>query len=357
MTDPMLQQIIPHFFVPGQVLELKPFGTGHINDTYLVTVPDGAYILQKVNKAVFDTPALVHNYSLLNQSVEVYQKEKGVPLTPQMLKTPGGQYHFVDDKGSAWRKVEFLAGSKSYDITADTSISFAAAEAYGKFQLFLNTLDAEEFQDTIPQFHHPANRMKQYELSLLNTSVDLLQKAAPEIEQVKKLRPVEREITRLLNSEKLPRRLSHYDTKLNNIIFHEGRPYVIDLDTVMSGTVLFDFGDMVRTFTSPAAEDEPDIEKTIFRMEHFEALTKGYLGVLKDELTDIEKQNLLLGAKAIIYEQALRFLSDYLNGNTYYKIAYPEHNLIRCRTQFKLLAEIAKSKWQITEVIHNVLTL
>jgi Ser/Thr protein kinase RdoA (MazF antagonist) len=253
--------------------------------------------------------------------------------------------------------VVFLSGSKSYDITNDTSISFAAAEAFGKFQLFLNTLDAGSFKDTIPQFHHPANRMKQYELSLINASADLLQKAAPEIEQVRKLRSVEMEITRLLNSEKLPRRLSHYDTKLNNVIFHNGQPYVIDLDTVMQGTVLFDFGVMVRTFTSPAAEDEPDIEKTVFRMEHFEALAKGYLGVLSDGLEKIEKQNLLLGAKAIIFEQILRFLADFLNGNIYYKTAYPEHNLVRCRTQLKLLDEIVKNDKQANEIINDIVHL
>jgi len=357
MKNKGVQQIIGQFFRPDEVLEVKAFGTGHINDTYLVTVAGGSYILQKVNKAVFDTQALVHNYSLLNRSVDAYQREKGVPLTPRMLKTLEGQYHFIDKEGAAWRKVEFLSGSKSYDITKDTNISFAAAEAFGKFQLFLNTLDTGSFKDTIPQFHHPANRMKQYELSLINASADLLQKAAPEIEQVRKLRPVEMEITRLLNSEKLPKRLSHYDTKLNNVIFHEGRPYVIDLDTVMQGTILFDFGDMVRTFTSPAAEDEPEIEKTIFRMDHFEALTKGYLGVLSSNLTTIEKQNLLLGAKAIIYEQILRFLADYLNGDVYYKTAYPEHNLVRSRTQLKLLDEIVKNEQKAGQIINDVVNL
>jgi Ser/Thr protein kinase RdoA (MazF antagonist) len=275
-----------------------------------------------------------------------------VSLTPKILKTHQGEYHFIDDNGAAWRKAEFLPGSTSHDITTDTLISYAVAEAYGKFQLFLNTLDVESFKDTIPQFHHPENRMKQFEQARKNTTADLLQKAAPEIEQVEKYRSVGVEITQLLNSGKLPRRLSHYDTKLNNVIFHDGRPYVIDLDTVMQGTVLFDFGDMVRTFTSPAAEDEPDIDKTIFRMEHFEALTKAYLGVLKDDLSTIERENLLLGARAIIYEQALRFLSDYLNGNIYYKVSWPDHNLIRCRTQLKLLEELSKNLRLADQIIN-----
>jgi Ser/Thr protein kinase RdoA (MazF antagonist) len=199
--------------------------------------------------------------------------------------------------------------------------------------------------------------MKQFEKALKNAPKALSEKAAPEIGQVEKFRPVEREITRLLNSGKLLRRLSHYDTKLNNVIFHEGYPYVIDLDTVMPGTVLFDFGDMVRTFTSPAAEDEMDIDKTVFRLDHFKALTKGYLAILSSTLTVIEKQNLLLGAKAIIYEQVLRFLADYLNGNIYYKTAYPEHNLVRCRTQLKLLEEIVKNEGHAIQIINDVVNL
>ena len=351
------QSVIAQFFNPVEVIEVKPFGSGHINDTYLVKTTGESFILQRVNQNVFDTTALVNNYNILNKAVEKYQKESGLSLTPKILRTHQGIYHFIDNKGFAWRKVEFLPGSKSYDITTDTSISFAAAEAYGKFQLFLNTLDAGSFEDTIPQFHHPENRMKQFEKAKKNALAELLSKAESEITTVEKFKSVGMEITTLLNSGKLPQRLSHYDTKLNNVIFYAGRPYVIDLDTVMRGTVLFDFGDMVRTFSSPAAEDEPNIDKTIFRLDHFKALAKGYLGVLKDEISNIEKQNLLLGAKAIIYEQSLRFLSDYLNGNIYYKTAYPEHNLVRCRTQLKLLAEIKKNESKALHIINDVVNL
>ena len=357
MKNPILQNIISAFFYPKEVLGIVPFGSGHINDTYKVQTADSAFILQRVNQNVFDTSALVHNYNILNDAVEKYQKETGLSLTPKMLKTHSGEYHFLDENNSAWRKVEMLPESKSYDITVDTNISFAAAEAYGRFQLFLNTLDAGQFRDSIPQFHHPENRMKQFDEALRKAPKKLRDKATPEIAQVEKFRTVGIEITQLLNSGKLPRRLSHYDTKLNNVIFYGGRPYVIDLDTVMQGTVLFDFGDMVRTFTSPAAEDEPDIEKTIFRMDHFEALTKGYLGVLKDEISSLEKQNLLLGAKAIIYEQSLRFLTDFLNGYIYYKTAYPEHNLVRCRSQLKLLEELVKNESHASHIINDVVNL
>ena len=351
------QTVISQFFSNEEVLHVKPFGSGHINDTYLVRTTEEPFILQRVNQNVFDTTALVNNYNILNMAVEKYQRERGLSLTPKMLRTNQGDYHFIDKDGAAWRKVEFLPESKSYDITTDTRISFAVAEAYGKFQLFLNTLNTDSFQDTIPQFHHPENRMKQFEKALKNASKDFLDKAAPEIRQIKKLGAIGSEITLLLNSGKLPQRLSHYDTKLNNVIFYSEQPYVIDLDTVMRGTILFDFGDMVRTFTSPAAEDESDIDKTIFRLDHFEALAKGYLAVLKDEISDTEKQNLLLGAKAIIYEQSLRFLSDYLNGNIYYKTAYPEHNLVRCRTQLKLLSEIKKNESKALHIINDVVNL
>lgn len=345
------------FFALEAILKLEAYGSGHINDTYRVETTEGDFILQKVNKEVFDTVALVHNYELLNKALEQYYEKTNIRLTPKMLTTATGAYHFVDQDGCAWRKVAFLPGSKSYDITTDPEISFAAAAAYGKFQLFLNTLDAKSFQDTIPQFHHPENRMKQFETAKKNASAETLANAETEIAQVEKYNPIVQEITQLLSSGKLPRRLSHYDTKLNNVIFYTGRPYVIDLDTVMQGTVLFDFGDMVRTFTSPAAEDEPNIDKTIFRMEHFEALTKGYFGVLKNELSALEKENLLLGVKAILYEQVLRFLSDFLNGNVYYKVAYPEHNLIRSRTQLKLLEILMENESRLINILHNVVNL
>jgi len=357
MTNSEFQTIIAQFFNPVEVIEVKPFGSGHINDTYKVQTKNAAFILQGVNQNVFSTPALVYNYNILNKAVEQYQNKNNILLTPKILTSNSGDYHFIDEDGSAWRKVELLPGSKSYDITSDTNISYAAAEAYGKFQLFLNTLDAGSFKDTIPQFHHPENRMKQFEEAKKNASSDLLSKAESEITTVEKFKSVGMEITALLNSGKLPQRLSHYDTKLNNVIFHDGQAYVIDLDTVMQGTVLFDFGDMVRTFTSPAAEDEPNLDKTVFRTEHFEALAEGYLGILKNEILDIEKQNLLLGAKAIIYEQALRFLTDFLNGNMYYKIAYPDHNLIRCRTQLKLLEEIERNEIGAINIVNNIVIL
>ncbi len=150
----------------------------------------------------------------------------------------------------------------------------------------------------------------------------------------------------------MPEKVTHNDTKLDNILFSaDGNTYVIDLDTVMPSTVLFDYGDMVRTFTSPAAEDEKDISKVSLRVEHFEALTKGYLDGLQGDLQDIEKENLLLGAKTIIYEQVLRFLTDYLQNNPYYKVKYPEHNLVRTRTQIKILDSILRKNEELARII------
>ncbi len=357
MKDEQLDRMTGLLFPAEKVSEVKPWGTGHINDTYLVNTANGKFILQRVNPSVFDTGALVHNYELLNRSAEDYQKMQYVKLTPRMLPTSAGSYHLLDENGAAWRKVEFLPGSKSFDITTDTRVSEAAAAAYGRFQLFLNTLDVSQFRETIPAFHHPLKRLQQFEKALEKAEPYLIEKAEAEIQAVEQFKPIVSEIESLLNSGKLPRRLSHYDTKLNNVIFHRGKPFVIDLDTVMPGTVLFDFGDMVRTFTSPAAEDEPDIERTVFRTSHFEALSKGYFGQLKNELSEIEKQNLLPGVKAIIFEQALRFLTDFLNGNIYYKTDYPDHNLVRCRTQLKLLTGILNKEQSLLNILQKILIL
>ena len=357
MTEADFQKVFTAMLPEAEVRTVKPYGSGHINDTFLVQTRREVYILQRINQNIFSTPALVHNFSILNKAVENYQRENNIRLTPRIYTSGSGEYHFIDQNGAAWRKVEFLSGSQSCDISGDTNISFAAAQAYGHFQLFLNTLDAESFRDTIPQFHHPGKRIQQFEEARGNAAAELLAKAAPELAEAEKFKVAGMEIVGLMNSGRFPMRLSHNDAKLNNVIFHAGQAYVIDLDTVMPGSVLFDFGDMVRSFTSPAAEDEPELEKTVFRMAHFEALAKGYLGMLKKELSEVEKQNLLPDAKAVIYEQALRFLSDFLNGNTYYKVAYPDHNLVRCRTQFKLLAEIEENESRAAKIIHNVLNL
>lgn len=331
------------------IKSIVPFGNGHINDTYLVESTSGEFILQRVNKNVFRTEALVENYQLLVNSTNSYQKETGKKITPQVYKTVEGNYHHIDKEGFAWRLVEFIPNAYSYEICPEPSIAYKAAKAIGEYQLFLNTLDPSLFQDTIVGFHNLPKRFEAFQDAVHNADKKLLESSQKEVEESLDLTFLIDETSRAVSS--LPVRINHNDTKLNNVLFKGEEVLVIDLDTVMPGNVMFDFGDMVRTFTSPALEDEKDISATKFRIEFFEALTKGYLEPLKTNLSELEKESLFAGALYIIYEQVLRFLTDYLLGNVYYKVAYSDHNLVRTRTQLKLLREILKNKLHLQKII------
>ncbi len=332
--------------------EPRPFGNGHINDTYLVETPQGKFILQRVNNKVFDTQALTQN---LNFLFEALQKKTGPKLTPALFKNKAGDFHTLDAAGAAWRLMEFFQGCRSYAISPSEEISFRAAKAMGRFQLFLNTLPPQKFRETIPAFHNTPGRYAAFLETLKTADSRLKDKASRETGFILENSVIASETEKLLSSGQLPVRVTHNDTKLDNILFTaDGQVLIIDLDTVMPGYVMYDYGDMVRTFTSPAKEDEPDPQKTVLRTGHFRALTKGYLSALKQALTPLEKETLLHGAKAIIYEQAIRFLNDFLMGNVYYKTAYPEHNLVRTRTQIKLLEAILQQEETLNHIISGL---
>ena len=334
----------------------EPFGDGHINDTYLVEASEGNFILQRVNSKVFDTSVLIRNLSFLFDALNRHEKESGKKLTPAVFKNKHGEYHTLDKEGAAWRLMEFFPDCRSYAISPGEDISYRAAQAMGKFQRFLNTLPPEKFGETIPGFHNTTERLETFLETVSSAPESRKKQATSEIRFALENQNIAHDLGQLLKTGTLPLRVTHNDTKLDNILFTgDGQVLIIDLDTIMPGRVMYDFGDMVRTFTSPAKEDERDSSKARLRTEHFEALTKGYLEPLKNILTEREKQHLLLGAKAIIYEQALRFLNDFLLGNIYYKTAYPEHNLIRTRTQIRLLEDILKHENTLLDLINSAL--
>lgn len=334
----------------------EPFGNGHINDTFLVRTPSsGQFILQRVNPKVFDLTVLTQNLSLLFAALADYEKENKVKLMPMVLKNQNGDYHTFDQAGAAWRVMEFFPDSKTYLTAPVEEVAYRGAKAMGAFQRFLYTLPVEKLRPTIPGFHNTPARLEVFVETLKKVRGVRKKQAAPEIDFLMEHRDIARELQQVLQKKILPVRITHNDTKLENILFAaNGQVLIIDPDTIMPGSVIYDFGDMVRTFTSPAGEDEKDLNLTTFRVGFFEALTRGYLESLQDKLSEPEKQYLLLGAKAILYEQALRFLNDFLLGNVYYKVNYPEHNLIRTRTQIKLLKEILQRETQLQTLIDHI---
>ncbi len=348
------KQIIQQYSILQGDIDIQTFGNGHINETFLVKSAAGSFILQRVNPKVFLTDILVSNAEKFIPALERYQHANHSKLSPLFIKNNKGAYHCLDEQGAAWRLIEFVAGCKTYSMATKTQDSYRGAQSLGQFQLFLNTLKIDEFGETIPHFHHPAARLDTFLEVLGNTSGAIKSLATAEIAFVQNHQSIADEMEQLSIQNEIPRRITHNDPKLENILFTpDQRTLVIDLDTVMPSTILFDFGDMVRTFTPGAAEDDPNPGKASLRIDHFEALTKGYLEKIKTTLTPTEKDKLLLGAKAIIYEQALRFLTDFLNGNTYYKVDYPEHNLVRTRTQIKLLSDILKYEDKLKDIIRT----
>ena len=351
-----MNKIISNYSLLTGYTRLEPFGGGHINDTYLITTPSDKFILQRVNNKVFDTPVLVSNLSSLFFALKNYERKNGKKLTPAIVKNNEGAFHTLDSEGAAWRLMEFFAGCQSYAISPNKEISYRAAKAMGEFQLFLNTLPVKQLGATIKGFHNTPGRLETFLQTVKQAPENLLKQAAPEVLFAKQHHHIACELEELLDAGTLSMRVTHNDTKLDNILFTaDGQVLIIDLDTVMPCYIMYDYGDMVRTFTSPAKEDESDRNKAMLRKEHFEALTNGYLESLKMHLTKVEKKTLLLGAKAIIYEQTLRFLNDFLLGNIYYKTEYPEHNLIRTRTQIRLLEDILHHEEELISKINNSL--
>ncbi len=343
--------ILKSFFGDQRVSEIIEFGNGHINETYLLSLGSEKYILQKVNGNIFNTKNLIHNYTILNEYSSTITS--GYKHFPDMLLNKNGDVHTLDLDGNAWRVTEFIDNCPNYSISPGLSITEKAGSTMGKFQCFLSKLDPHTFKDTISGFHNPKRRVADFDRAILGCEKSIMDSARDEIKIALNHKDIAENIEKLLVSNVLPNRITHNDTKLENILFdlNNNHTYVIDLDTVMKGSILFDFGDMVRSITSLAKEDEQDIDEVSFSIDHFNALSKGYFGEIKGIITKHESDNILDGLLCVIYIQGIRFLTDYLDGNNYYKTKYGNHNLIRCRTQFKLLTDIINSKIEVKKVI------
>lgn len=334
------------------VISTTPFGGGHINDTYLIEVHGRKlkYVLQKINKNVFKTPMHVilniENYlSHLHQ-----QNEKQL----KTFKTREGNPFVIDENGDYWRMYNCVEDALSFDVIEEENQAFEAAKAFGKMQRLSLDLDPKAFRETIPDFHNLDKRYHKFDRALSSARKERLFNAEKEILFVQEQRKISELISNLISSGDLPIRITHNDTKLNNVLLSKATGKgicVIDLDTLMPGSVLYDFGDMVRTFTSPVPEDEKDSAKVILRKEIFAALSKGYLSELATVLTKVEKEQLINGAKYMILIIGLRFLTDYLEKDIYFKTAYPEHNLVRARNQFALLKDLMRNEEELKKII------
>ena len=332
MKDP--QFIAGQFAIEGNILDIKPLGSGLINDTFRVYT-DGAddYVLQRINNAIFkDVELLQHNIDCATAHI---RKKGGMTLTFLPCKATGKSYW--TDGETYWRVSVFIKDSFTYD-TVNREYSYYAGKAFGQFEAMLADIP-DTLGETIPDFHNMELRARQLKEAVQADAAGRMKE--PEVQAIlKDLQQYEEEMCkaeRLYREGKLPKRICHCDTKVNNMLFDKDGNVlcVIDLDTLMPSFVFSDFGDFMRTAANTVAEDDPAIEKVALRMDIFEAFAKGYIEGATF-LTPIEKENLPYAACLFPYMQAVRFFADYINGDTYYKIQYPEHNLVRTRNQVAL---------------------
>ncbi len=339
VTD--LQSILKPFGLDAQSFRLKKIGSGHIHQTYLL---DGAnkYILQNLNTKVFPRPEeVMQNISLAADCI--LKIDKAYPFSSSH-KSMEGKNLVYDSAGNVWRLFKAIEGAITINEVANAEQAYSAAKAFGKFTRLLQDADVNQFYEIIPGFHDLDLRYKQFEQSLDNTSVERKQKADEAIHKTKYFSPLVEEYQTLISSGKLKKRIMHNDTKINNVLFNEaGEAFnVIDLDTLMPGYFIYDLGDMVRTFVCPVSEEEQDLSKINFRQEIYEALLQGYLSEMNEVLSEEEKSAIPFAGKMMTYIMALRFLTDYLNGDVYYPVKYEAHNLIRATNQLHLLSLLSQ---------------
>ena len=349
-----LNEILRHFAID---VNTAPYGNGHINDTYLV---DGTpqTILQRINTSIFKRPdQVMENIA----AVTAHLRKKiiaagGDPYreTLTLVPTVDGLPYYTAPDGSAYRLYYFIQKAKSFDKAESPEMFAASAHAFGKFQRMLADFPAHTLHEVIPKFHDTGDRLRQFREALEKDAKGRAASVQPEIDFVLSHADCVTKVTDAIAEGTVPLRVTHNDTKLNNVMLdevtHEG-VCVIDLDTVMPGSLLYDFGDALRFGASTGAEDETDLSKIEFDLTYFEAFTKAFLEEVGADMTARERELLAFSAILLTLECGIRFLTDYLNGDTYFRIHREHHNLDRCRTQFKLVADMEKKLAQMNAIV------
>jgi thiamine kinase-like enzyme len=358
------RKIYSFFLTDGSFSDSMPFGSGHIHETFLIktTEPDkDNYILQKVNNIVFrNIPELQENVERV--TVHLLKKISLIPGSDikreclQMIPTKNGKSWFTDGYGNFWRLFIFIKNHYSYDIVDSPDKAFEGGRAIGRFQALLTDLPGKPLNETIPSFHDVEKRIDSFMNTLKKDPVGRVKETVREADYVLTRADDMRIIQKLGREGKIPVRITHNDTKFNNILFDEnGKSLcIIDLDTVMPGYFHSDFGDAIRTGANIAAEDEIDLSKIRMDIDLFSAYARGYLSETINTLNIIEKKYLAFAPLLLTYEQGLRFLTDYLDGDRYYRIHHEHHNLQRARAQFRLLESMEEQYPAMQNIIKKL---
>ena len=342
-----LFDIVSHFKIEGDVRSINPLGEGLINDTFKVITADENtpdYVLQRINHHIFENVDMLQNNIAkvtghIRRKLEAQNETDISRKVLTLVETEEGAYYWYDGE-SYWRITLFIDRSRTFNAVTPEYACYAG-KAFGDFQAKLADIP-EELGETIPDFHNMEFRLKQLREAVAADAAGRVNEVKDILDEVEKRAENMCKAERLYRERKLPKRICHCDTKVNNMLFDEDGTFlcVIDLDTVMPSFIFSDFGDFMRTAANTGAEDDKDPDRVNFNMDIFRAFTEGYLEGANSFLTPIEIENLPYAAALFPYMQCVRFLADYINGDTYYKIAYPEHNLVRTKAQFKLLQSV-----------------
>lgn len=357
-----LKKIALEFELGAPVSEVRAMGEGFINDTYIVETEQSGlnYILQRKNSNIFtNVPAMMDNINrvtlhLKNKIVQAGGNPQREALT--VVPTKNGQLYYKDDTGQYWAVCELIGDTLSYTAAQTPELAFQGGKGIGKFQAQLADFKGT-LADILPGFHNMRFRFEQWDKAIAQDLAGRVKDLKEEINWIESRRKKMMELWALVENGKIPLRVTHNDTKISNILFDKKGDVlcVIDLDTLLSATALNDYGDAIRSYANPTEEDDANLNNIELSFSQFEAYTKGYLSEAGGFLNDAEKEHLVDWALFITYEQTLRFLMDYINGDTYYRVKYPDHNLVRTKAQNKLLTSMEKKYDQMNEIVAKCL--
>ncbi len=364
ISNENLREVAAGFDIRGDFVGVEPYGGGHINDTFRVTFNQAGtqlrYTMQRINTHVFRDPdSLMENVKRVTEHARASLLSNKVGDSSRrsltLVPTRDGKPMFWDSHGKPWRCYYFIEHCRTYDIIDSPKRAFEAAKAFAAFQLLLADMEGERLNETIPNFHNTPARFATLHEAIKADSSGRAAEARREIDFALEQEVIADRIVKLMESGDIPERTTHNDTKLNNVLIDDATGAgicVIDLDTLMPGSTLYDFGDMVRSGTLNIAEDSPDYESAICRRDIFEALASGFLDQATF-MTEAERGNMAFSGRLITLEIGVRFLTDYLQGDVYFKTQHPRHNLDRCRTQFALVASIQKQQDELQAFVDN----
>jgi Ser/Thr protein kinase RdoA (MazF antagonist) len=347
----MYQDVLQEYGLKEESIRAESFGNGLINNTWKITGRDQVYILQRVNEAVFKEPgAIANNIRLIADHLRKHYP--GYLFAAPLTSIRGEEMVYKEGKGF-FRLFPFITGSHSKDKVETPGQAYEAAAQFGRFTRLLSTMDLSRLKITIPSFHDLGLRYRQFQLALTNGNDKRIKASGSLIQLLEKHSGIFAEYGKIKTNPGFRLRVTHHDTKISNVLFNaeDKGLCVIDLDTVMPGYFISDVGDMMRTYLSPVSEEEKDVNKIEVRGDFYKAIVQGYLDEMKEELTKTEKNYFFYAGQFMIYMQALRFLTDYINYDVYYTTQYPEHNFVRAENQLTLLQRLSEKEAALSGII------